>query len=263
MITNDHRIVLNPSAIVRVLGVAAFLLVLASIGGQLARYLTGSDTLYGLVRLVTVDNEYSLPTYFSASLLLFASLLLAIISILKKNSRAPYALQWAILSFGFLYLAFDEATAIHEMLIRPMKELLGGYARGIFHFAWVIPGIAIILIFALMFLKFFFHLPSRTKLLVLVAATLFIGGAVGVELIGGSYRSLYGKSFSLLYSMITTLEESLEMVGVIVFLYALLTYIEDNYQEVQFRFGGLRETYDQPSLAGLVDSNATTSRHAL
>jgi hypothetical protein len=68
-----------------------------------------------------------------------------------------------------------------------------------------------------------------------VAATLLIGGAIGIELVGGRYAELHG-SEHLTYSMIVTLEESLEMAGVIVFIYALLKYIADNYKEVQFRF---------------------------
>ena len=69
----------------------------------------------------------------------------------------------------------------------------------------------------------------------MVAATLFIGGAIGIELVGGRYVELHGRE-NVTYSMIATLEESLEMAGVIVFIYALLKYIADNYKEVQFRF---------------------------
>lgn len=36
--------------------------------------------------------------------------------------------------------------------------------------------------------------------------------------------------------MIATIEETLEMAGVIIFVRALMTYIEANYGEVQFRF---------------------------
>jgi hypothetical protein len=36
--------------------------------------------------------------------------------------------------------------------------------------------------------------------------------------------------------MITMLEEALEMAGVIIFVRALMTYIEANYGEVRFRF---------------------------
>ena len=47
------------------------------------------------------------------------------------------------------------------------------------------------------------------------------GGAIGVELIGGRYLELHGVE-NLTYAMITTVEESLEMAGVIIFIWALL-----------------------------------------
>jgi hypothetical protein len=231
---NNHQIVLNRSIIVRALGTIAGFIVLASIGGLLTKFLLGHDTVYGLINLFNLDGESNIPSYFSASLLLLAALLLSIISVLKRKSRAPYALQWTILAFTFVYLAVDEAASIHELLTRPTEELLGDRTIGIFYFAWVIPGMAITLVFALLFLKFFLHLPLQIKLFVLLAAILYIGGAIGVEMIGGRYAEQ--RRDELTYNMIVTLEESLEMAGAIVFIHALMTYIEANYREVRFRF---------------------------
>ena len=44
---------------------------------------------------------------------------------------------------------------------------------------------------------------------------------------------LHGRD-NLTYSMMVTVEESLEMGGVILFIWALLVYIADNYKEVRF-----------------------------
>jgi hypothetical protein len=232
----NDQIVLNRSLMVRTLGAIAGFLVLANIGGQLTKYLTGHNKVYGLVQLFDLDRENSIPTYFSASLLLFAALLLWIIGVMKRKSRGPYALQWTILAFTFLYLAVDEAGGIHELLNRPTKELLGNLTAGTFYAAWwVIPGATIALVFGLSFLKFFLHLPSEIRLIVLLAAILYIGGAIGVELIGNLSVDRHGRE-NLTYNMIVTLEETLEMAGVITFARALLIYIETNYGEVRFRF---------------------------
>lgn len=231
---NNHQIVLNRSIILRVLVTIALFLVLASIGGQLTKYLTGHDSVYGLVRLFDLNEEGNIPTYFSASLLLLAALLLATISALKRTSGARYALQWTILALTFLYLAVDEGARIHELLIRPTKELLGGKTTGIFYFAWVIPGMAITFLFALFFVKFLLHLPVQTRLFFVLAAVLYIGGAIGMEMIGGRYAEQHGAY--LTFNMILTLEESLEMAGMIVFIHALMTYIEANYAEVRLLF---------------------------
>lgn len=172
---NNHQIVLNRSIIVRGLGTIAGLLVLASIGGQLTRYLFVHGGIYGLIPLFDLDRENSIPTFFSASLLLFAAFLLWIISVVKRKSRDAYTFQWAMLGFIFLCLSVDEAAGVHELLIKPMRELLGGRASGIFYFAWVIPGMAFTLFLALVFFRFLLHLPTQTMLFFILAAVLYIG----------------------------------------------------------------------------------------
>ncbi len=72
-----------------------------------------------------------------------------------------------------------------------------------------------------------------------MAATLYVGGAIGFELIGGRYSELHGAQ-NLTYSMIATTEESLEMAGVIFFIRALLVYIAEKKKEVRIRFFGVR-----------------------
>ena len=229
-----NRITVIPLRITQALGVTAAFLVLASVTGKLAKYLGGHDFVYGLIRLFYVDYENTVPSFFSASLLLMAALLLALITTLKQAAHATYRFQWALLSCTFLFMAIDEAASIHEMLIGPMRGLLGQQARGVFFFAWVIPGIAVAMIFGLSYLQFLLHLPSKIRGNVVLAATLYLGGAIGMELIGGRYADVHGME-NLTYSMMATVEESLEMTGVIIFIYALLHYIADNYQEIRIQ----------------------------
>lgn len=234
-----NQISLNPSAIARVLGAVAFLLVFASIGGQLARFVFGHNYVKGLVPLFDVDGEQNIPTFFSVLLMFFAALLLAVIALLNGKQTTPHVSKWAILSFGFLFMAYDEAFQVHEELISPVRTLLGDGNLGVFYFAWVIPGIALVLVLTLFFLRFLLHLPATTRRTFLMAATLYIGGAIGFELIGGRYAELHGYE-NLTYSMITTVEESLEMAGVIIFIWALLVYIADNHKEVRFWLDAVR-----------------------
>ena len=58
-----------------------------------------------------------------------------------------------------------------------------------------------------------------------------------MELVAGHYASLHGH-VSLTFATLATVEESMEMAGIIVFIYALLKFIEDHYGEVRFRVGG-------------------------
>lgn len=90
-----------------------------------------------------------------------------------------------------------------------------------------------ILILALFFLGFLLRLPSCTRRFFLGAGAIYLGGAIGVEMIGGYYAEVYGFD-SLEYQLIAHAEESLEMAGIIVFIYALLRYLADHYPTIQF-----------------------------
>ncbi|MFZ2052894.1 MAG: hypothetical protein WAU81_01735 [Candidatus Aminicenantales bacterium] len=76
---------------------------------------------------------------------------------------------------------------------------------------------------------------SLHELLNRVAAVFYTAGAIGAEMIGGYYAGLHG-SRNLDYRMIATVEEGLEMAGVIVFIYALLKYIGSHLGDIEVRF---------------------------
>lgn len=243
---SNSKILLNPTFIVRVLGITAFILVLLSIAAVSADNLTGHNSviLHKLVKLFYVEFELNIPSFFSALILLFASLILAVITILKRKQKDLYKIEWAVLSMGFLLMAFDEIIAVHERMIEPMREILGNENLGIFYFAWVIPMGVLVVFLAVFFFKFWWNLPSKTRLYFLIAAILFLGGAVGFELIESKHAEIYGKE-NLIYIILTTVEESLEMLGVIVFIKALFSYTTETFGEIQLQ---LRSESDLPVL---------------
>ena len=232
------KLLLNPTSIAWSLGVMTFLLIFANCAALLADYLTGynSMVIHKLVKFFYVELELNAPAFFSTLLLLFASLLLAIITVLKKKQTASFVLYWSILSIGFLFMAFDEIAAVHERLIEPMRAILGEQNLGIFYFAWVVPAVVLVVCLGIFFLKFLINLPAKTRWTFLIAATLYLGGAVGLEMVEGWYSEINGRE-TLLYITLTTLEETLEMVGTVVFIWALLGYIADAYEKVEVRFG--------------------------
>ena len=231
---SSHHILLTPTATVRGLTRIALLLILASVGGQLAIHLAGYEDSYRIVRLVNLDAERNIPALFSTLLLLCAALLLAFITILKKNLKATYVTHWGFLACGFLFMTADEAFSFHEMLVPPMRKLLGDGHLGIFYFAWVLPGICLVAVLALSFLRFLWHLPARTRLIFVLAATLYLGGSIGFELIGGHYAESSGTK-NLTYNMLATVEESLEMAGAITFIGELMQFLAAHHLDVRFR----------------------------
>lgn len=101
-------------------------------------------------------------------------------------------------------------------------------------FAWVIPGSAIVLATGIFFLKFLVELPRMTRKQFIVAGCLFMGGALEVEFIETYYWGRHGGD-NFAWQMIGTTQECLEMVGIVVFIWALLKYCEQNYRELRLR----------------------------
>lgn len=235
MKTVAHQISLDSSTITRILAIMALLLIATSIAGQISRFIFEVENLNSLIRLFNVDEERNIPTYFSMLLMIFIASLLAIIATLNSKLGFPHVSKWVVLSCGFWFMAYDEVFQIHEKLIWPFRALLGDTNLGAFYFAWVIPGITIVFVSGLFFLKFLLYLPAIVRSRFLFAAVLYLGGAIGLELIGGQHVELHGEE-NFIYSLITTIEESLEIFGLIFFIWTLLKYCEEHYQAVQLRF---------------------------
>jgi hypothetical protein len=233
--TGANQLSLSPFVIARGLAVVAMCLVLASVAGQVSAFVFGHDSLKGFVRLFNVDSEQNVPTAFSVLLILAVALLLSVIAVLHRRQRTPFAWPWVVLSSGFLYMAYDEAFTVHENLGSPVRALLGDRIPTFINYAWVIPGAALVVVLALLFWRFLLQLPPATRRAFVMAASLYIGGALGGDLLfTGPYAAMYGEG-NLTYSLLSTLEESLEMAGLIVFISALLKYGANTYQEVRFR----------------------------
>ena len=159
-------------------------------------------------------------------MLLVCSILLWFITIQHKRHGQSYLL-WAGLSIIFLFLAIDEISAIHEHLTAPVSSTLN--TSGFLFHAWVIPYSILMIVFAIVYVRFLFKLPKGTMLLFMIAGTMFVLAALGFELFEGYYDEKYGEGnhySAVLYSI----EELLEMFAVLTFCYALMKYITAQFQ---------------------------------
>jgi len=173
------------------------------------------------------NKEGNVPSVYSAFAILFSSVLLYIVAKSTKGMEKYY--YWMGLHFIFIFLFLDELFSFHEKLAQPTRELLS--TSGIFTFAWIIPyGIALF-IFTLVYLRFLFYLPKKTKYLFIIAGIIYVAGALGMEMVGGVIKEMYGRD-NLYYAIEYTIEESLEMIGIVIFIYALMDYICKNISSI-------------------------------
>ena len=157
-------------------------------------------------------------------LLLGCAVLLGWSAYESKLKQDGLVKPWVLLALGFVFLGFDEASEMHELLTSPTRKLLGGGDLGILFFAWVLPAGIAVLVVLLLFIPFLRKLAGDTRNRFLFAGAVFLSGAIGCELAGGKVAQWQG-SANLGYFLLTTLEESLEMVGAILFIRALLIHL--------------------------------------
>lgn len=184
--------------------------------------LKGVEYLFGIVPLFDFDAEANVPTLYATILLFSCSAVLAVIGRWKRTSADRYHRHWAGLSAIFLFLGLDEILVIHEKFSQ-LEAVLP--SDGVLHFPWVIVYGPIALVIGLLYLRFLAALPRWTAGRFVLAGALYVGGAVGMELIGAPMWAA-GTEGGALYAGVATAEELFEFLGTIVFLWALLAYLE-------------------------------------
>lgn len=231
---------LNPKIVLITLLAISALLVGLSVWGQYIKFVPGAIDMHGSIQEFGVDllmhsfytdTEANVPTYFNSIILFMPAMLFAAIGVWKSSLKDKFRYHWVGLSLIFLYLSIDEAAVLHEKLIKPMRSLFSfeGYG-GIFYFAWIIPGIAVILLFMIAYLQFFLHLENKYKVLFFISLSIYVGGIIGGEMLSGHFAESIGfKNFT--YAAYTSLEESLEWIGCSLTIYSLLTYLQQYLPE--------------------------------
>ncbi|RMH18839.1 MAG: hypothetical protein D6701_05725 [Gemmatimonadetes bacterium] len=155
-----------------------------------------------LVRqLFDLDEENNLPTWFSSFLLLLAAGFVHLTAESEPRDRG----WWRVLAAGFVVLSLDEVAGLHETLNTAVS------------FNWALPGAVVALAAGVAFVPFLRRLERPTALLYLAAGALYVGGAVGVELLAADMDV---DTFA--YAGATAVEEGMEMFGAWLFLWATL-----------------------------------------
>jgi hypothetical protein len=235
------KITLAPYAVIRTLAIVVAFLSITSVAFVVTSYYVDNVWFGKVTRLFNLDEETNFPTYYQSFSLLLCGILPAFIASAHQKTGRPFVVHWRILSAAFFFLSIDEFTQLHEGSMYPLHDLfnsrgMGFLASGYFYDSWVIPALICVIIFVLTFWKFLGHLPSTTRRLLVIAGAIYLGGAVGMEMIGGHYKDLHG-SHNITYAMMTTVEETGEMIGILIYIHALLSYVSDELDGLQLSLG--------------------------
>jgi hypothetical protein len=225
------NIKVTPSVILRYLLMIISFLVIADVAGAILKLTFNEHSLNNLFRLFDLDIEVSIPTFYQAVTLLISSMLLLYIARIRRNVKNEY-LYWLWLALVFLYLSLDEAALIHEMLMGVFRRTF--QLSGLFYYGWVVPYGMVMIIGTTLYLRFLMRLPRRTLFLFILSGAVYITGAMVIEMFQGSQES--GSGLSELSSAVYPLfEETLEMLGIALFIYSLLDYISSTANSLTIR----------------------------
>ena len=218
---------IRPAWVTSLLALTALVLVGAGLGVVVYHNTLGYTDLRWFTYYFDLGKEANLPTYFSSGLLFLAAALLFWIARDRRQREAAFARHWQILALVFLFLSVDEAARLHELVYEVLTYFYG-HGSGVFYHIWVVPFLVATLLLGLAYLRFLLRLPRPQQILFTSAAALYVGGALGFEMVEGYlqayHAALYGQG-TLAYNLFVVAEEALEMAGVLVFIYALLAYI--------------------------------------
>jgi hypothetical protein len=243
-------ITFEPRKVAIALGTIIIILVFADLGGLVFKYFWGHDYVFGFIPLFDLNNEQNIPTLFSTVLLLLGSGLSSIIAISRKSQSRQGVYYWIGLALIFLFLSIDEFAMIHECLVKPLRTSLN--TSGLLYYPWVIVYGPFVAIIGLIYLRFVISLPKNIRRLIFCAGLVYITGAVGFECISGWYEDLHHGQQDIVYEVLAACEESLEMVGILIFVYALLCYIDTKLSPFQFRITSIHED-KSPSKRNVMD----------
>ncbi len=210
------------SALIFLAGIATLLLA-AHISVSLYFQGIQQTTAFPLYHLFALSREENIPTSFSALLWIISSLLLFIVWRAHKVGGRRQVM-WILLSIILAFLAVDELAHLHERLARLIGDTWE--TSGPLYYAWVLPygiGTGILALFVAPLLM---KIDRKIRIWFIVAAVVFVGGSIGFEMIEGWYMDTSDGNGGRLNFYLVTAEEYLELIGLVLLVYASLLHIQ-------------------------------------
>jgi uncharacterized membrane protein YhaH (DUF805 family) len=212
------------------IGIAAF--VVAHLATLTIRDVFGLGYVMGFVPQFQMGLEGNAPTWFSSILLLTCAALLAVIALMHRRQNDRYQRHWLGLAIVFAFLSCDEVAQVHEQLVGPMARIV--QIDFFKYIAWVLVYFPLVAGGAVVYLAFLRSLPKVYRRRFIVAATLYVGGAVGMELITGLYGYLIpNRPYHWIFVLA---EEVLEMSGAAYFAMTLARYLPETFPHARLSF---------------------------
>lgn len=242
---------------IRVPGTAAVAIVAAAIVatlfvlGLIATVLFVRDAVFfgdeQFHRLFYPDRELGVPATMSVLGLAACSVVLAVLSAVRPRTGHGFGLYWLVLTLGFAYLAVDEGAAVHEVMTAALNGLPITEEYAFLNRAWVIAGAIGSVVVGLLYIPFLRHLPRPYAVGMVVAGAMYVGGAVGFEMLSAV---AHAESATVPYMVLMMTEETLEMAGIAMFLVVIWSLARQSPWRIESPAAEAHHLAEAPSRAG-------------
>ena len=169
--------------------------------------------------LFDVNTEATVPTWYSATLLLAVAAACAVLAVVAAAGRRG-GQRWGALCLVFVAMSLDETVALHERLDSGVTDTLDVEGTGALRHPWVLAGVVLAAALAVVAVRAIVTLPRHRRLWVALGLGIYVGGALGLEALSGVVLDAAGDNLE--YAAVTWAEEAAEMVGALAACVALL-----------------------------------------
>jgi hypothetical protein len=130
-------------------------------------------------------------------------------------------------------MSLGEAARIHELTFEALDPFFT--TSEVFRYIWVILAILLLSFAVLTYANYLNHLPRKTRVLFIISGIIFVLAAVGLDIVGGILISRNSVP-RLLEPFLITIEELVENLAIVLFIYALLSHIKYHMEISEIKF---------------------------
>jgi len=173
-----------------------------------------------LGRLFDLDAEQNVSTWFQVIQLFSAALLGGLVALSQYRLRDSRWVYWTGIALVLTLFSADELAGFHERISQFVS--------------WLRIGKYFVVVVGLVYLRFWWSLPARFRVLLLAACAIYFGSVMGLEVLSFHYWTP-DAAHRLRYAVITVFEETGEMIGAWLFFTTLLAYLRHTGVDLQLR----------------------------
>lgn len=186
--------------------------------------------IYELSNRFDLDDEISVPTWFSQVLFLMIGAGAWLAAYLQTNKTARGL--WSIIAAIGLLISLDEVASLHEFFLQSLHVLFYQDSSPTSSAnAWLLITPFVLLAAAWLARQLMRYLPRRIVLLFVAGGAVFLVGAVAFD----ALTSVVPRNSFINQGVLVAIEETLELLGAIIVLYAIANYLEAKHYKVLSR----------------------------